>query len=255
MVVVCWSGGIDSTALLAQLLAHGYNIKPVTYTIYGGPFAEREARARELLYPILGRLAISNRGTLQPLVTVRADWIWNFSPDGIEIPMRNRLILSHLVANQDAKDFGMGEYVGADTWVTKDHVAGQDADARALSSYLYLQHGMGYRLLTLSDFGEARYKDQRLKMGFDVIGDGMYMTTNCLYNELGSCGECYKCAERRSAFIRLGIEDRTDYAVGPSEKAVVGYLDQMAGRVVCSVVLPPVELGRLPQPSYIGMGL
>jgi hypothetical protein len=230
-VITCaWSGGIDSTALIAQLLKAGHVVKAFALDVYGGAFAMREFAARVTLLPKLKEL-----GDITYYPAQRADWIWAFSPDGVEIPRRNRHIIDHLVTSWRATNIGLGEYIGADTWVVQDHVGAADADSRALAAYIYHEYGLSVRLWTLSDFGEARYKHNRLKLGVDA-GIDMTLTTNCLTDNSIHCGACYKCIERSVAFAKLGLEDSTRYATDPRKHPAWSIYDQQMSGL--SVTLP-----------------
>jgi len=240
-VVASWSGGIDSTAVLAQLAMRGYEITAVVLDIYRVQmplFAAREYKARQNLIPPLTDLAESNGGSLK-VMTGEADWIWAFSNDGIEIPRRNKHIIDHLIVRhmmpEGITNIAMGEYVGADTWLVRDHVGASDADHRSLSAYLYLEYGLRYRLISLQDFGESRYKSDRLRLGVQAIGSFMAFTTNCLANSRLHCGTCYKCVERAAAHEVSGIIDATDYESDPREHPRFAlYLRQMNGEDVTS---------------------
>jgi len=227
LIICSWSGGIDSTALIGQLLKAGHSVQAVTLNIYGGDFGARELEARSALFDHLAAM-----GSLDAY-EIDADWIWEFSPDGVEIPRRNRHIIDHLAMKYASPagtgDIGLGEYIGADTWVVRDHVGAADADARALAAYLYHEYGLDWRLWTLSDFGEARFKHNRLDMGFEA-GVPMDLTTNCLGDYPKHCGQCYKCIERSVAFNLLGREDRTEYLADPkASPAWRVYHQQMIG--------------------------
>ncbi len=232
-IVVAWSGGIDSTALIAQLLTKGWAVKALVFDVYRALplFAAREERARTAL---LNYLMPIETGLLE-VHQVKSDWIWAFSPDGIEIPRRNRLMIDHMIEAHCRPDeipnIGLGEYIGADTWVVQDHVGAADADARALCAYIYREYGLRERLWTLADFGEARYKHQRLSLGIEVLGDEvMALTTNCLKDTEIHCGKCYKCLERNVAFCKLTGHDVTKYEVDPTHHPKWStYLQQMHG--------------------------
>lgn len=219
--------GIDSTALMAQLLSKGYYVQAFAFNFYGQRFTARENSAIQKLIPVLRRLGKFD------LFVEDMSWIWNFSHDGVEIPRRNKHIMDYLIVRKMSSygffNIAMGEYCGADTWVVRDHVSYRDADCRALESYLYLEYGMDYRLITLRDFGESRFKVDRLKLGFDVIGSQMGLTTNCMKDILEHCGECYKCVERACAFDMLGLEDSTLYLVNPRNNVRYdSYREQMS---------------------------
>lgn len=240
-VVASWSGGIDSTAVIAQLALRGYDIKAVVIDIYGESmpkFARREQDARLTLLEPLSQCAKQGGGSID-VVIKRGEWIWAFSPDGIEIPRRNKHIVDHLIMTEmlphGLTNIALGEYTGADTWLVRDHVACSDADHRAIAAYLYLEYGISYRLISLQDFGESRYKSDRLRIGLQAIGDAMRWTTNCLADSELHCGKCYKCIERAAAYFTLSQNDRTDYLVNPKTDARFElYCRQMAGENVVS---------------------
>lgn len=231
-IVCTWSGGIDSTALIANLLKNNYEVTAVTLSFYGDLFVSREKRARDLLLPILNKLG--------KVKTIERDgsFLWNFSPDNKEIPRRNKLIMDHLLETtctpSKIYSLGMGEYVGADSWVVTDHVSMADADTRSLSAYLYNEYGLRFRLITLADFGESRFKKDRIKLGFDVIFDKMFLTTNCLENYETHCGECYKCIERNVGFKIIAGADETTYLKPPEQHPLYQkYFNQMGKESQC----------------------
>lgn len=238
-VVASWSGGIDSTAVIGNLLKRGYNVMACVLDIYPHRkhFALRESKARLELESHLLALAQKHGGTLS-IVNYAADWIWAFSHDSVEIPRRNKHILDFMIVRvampQEISNLALGEYTGADTWLVRDHVGASDADHRALSAYLYLEYGINYRLISLQDFGESRYKSDRLRLGINALGiDAMQLTTNCLEDSLTHCGNCYKCVERAAAFRTLGVQDETHYAVDPKDAhRFTLYLRQMQGEKV-----------------------
>lgn len=235
-VVASWSGGIDSTAVIANLLARGFSVRAVTLLIYGGAFNAREQRARESLKTSLRRLARLSKAEIE-FIEKRADWIWAFSPDGIEIPRRNKHIIDHLITTEmipeKIKKIGMGEYIGADTWLVKDHVSAADADHRSLSAYIYQEYGLDYQLISLQNFGESRYKSDRINLGMSVLGTDMFLCSNCLVDSPLHCGSCYKCIERAAAYHVLDVEDKTDYEEDPKNKPTFSlYVHQMRGNKV-----------------------
>jgi len=233
-VVATWSGGIDSTAVIAHLLKRSWHVRAVTLEFGPPRFMERERQARrqllsELLY-VAGRWNGIFEWDEKP-----APWLWEFSDGGMEIPRRNKHIMDYLIVREciprGIKNLAMGEYTGADTWVVRDHVAANDCDHRALSAYLYLEYGLDWRLISLQDFGESRYKANRLRLGLEVLGaEGMAKTTNCLNDVPIHCGTCYKCIERAAAFDVNGIEDHTHYDKDPRmQERWPLYMEQMKG--------------------------
>lgn len=235
---VTWSGGIDSTGVIGLLLQAGWNVYPVTLLFGANGYKDRERKAR---------IALAERFEMQypdqwfDLESRDGEWLKTFEAyGGVEIPRRNKHILDYMMMNwvmpNDGYYIGMGEYIGADTWAVKDHVGAHDADARYLASYLLLEYGLNYRLMTLADFGESRYKSDRVQLLVDAIGpDAALMTTNCMDAFEIHCGRCYKCVERHAAFEAVlgdGLDD-TEYVVDPKKITYyVEYEKQFRGQAV-----------------------
>jgi len=236
---VTWSGGIDSTGVLGLLLQAGWTVQPITLKFGKLSYQSREAAARsalsarfEMIYPDLWN----------PTKEFDGSFLNHFSADGIEITRRNKHILDWMMMNHVLPNggyyLGMGEYIGADTWAVKDHVGAHDADARYLAAYLLYEYGLSFRLMTLADFGESRYKADRVNLLVNAIGpDAALLTTNCMgaNEELIHCGQCYKCIERHAAFeivLGRGMDD-TDYLTDPREAPhFEQYEKQMAGEAI-----------------------
>jgi len=243
-----WSGGVDSTGVIANLLAAGKSVHALNVRIYDELYpkqAEREHEARDALTPTLERLAVTNGGGFE-CSTVDGSFLWAFSPDGVEIPRRNKYIVDHLITTHmlrspGAYQLAVGTYIGVDTALVR-HVPFIDQDSRPMAAYLFYEWGKRYRLWTLADFGESRAKVDRLRIGWQVIGDAMNETTNCLNDTSIHCGECYKCIERSVAFDLLAEEnqsviDRTEYRTNPrAQPHYETYVKQQRGEA-----LDPVE--------------
>jgi hypothetical protein len=258
--IATWSGGIDSTAVIAQLLRRGWEVTAITLDIYGREFGQRERQARANLTPILDKLARLSGGRLTVQPPSPGEFLWAFSPDGVEIPRRNKRILDHLIEKwavpRWVPNVAMGEYTGADTWLVADHVAAHDADHRALAAYLYAEYGFPWRLISLQDFGESRYKHHRLEQGITALetihsGRSMAMTSNCLRDLDQHCGECYKCVERAAAFRTLGAPDATTYLSEPHQHpAYPDYMAQMRGEQVGRSARE-FQMGELPSAAHV----
>lgn len=234
-VVLSWSGGIDSTAVLACLLARGYDVLAISNDLYDRwtpNYGERERLARQRLKPALFAIAEMFGGKLKHEHTTTG-FLRNFAiGDTMAIPQRNKrfidLLMSRYLIPLSISNLAMGEYIGVDTWVVRDHVPPNDCDDRALSAYLFAEYGLAYRFISLADFGESRYKSDRLKLGAKHID--MSLTTNCMADKEIDCGECYKCVERAAAFEQARIIDNTVYKENPLvHPAFTTYLQQMEG--------------------------
>ena len=235
---VTWSGGIDSTGVIGLLLQHGWLVYPVTL-MFGAPgYRTREETARQQLSE---RFEMMYPDTWFDIAHRDGNFLNEFTSDGVEITRRNKHILDYMMQNfviaHDGYYIGMGEYIGADTWAVKDHVGAHDADSRFLAAYLLHEYGLSYRLMTLADFGESRYKADRVKLLVDAIGpDAALLTSNCMDSDpTRHCGRCYKCIERNVAFeIVLGEGfDTTQYISDPKTISYYAqYQKQMRGQAV-----------------------
>lgn len=255
-VVASWSGGIDSTAVLAHLCARGYEVLAVTFNIYGGLMARREDHAREQLWPELQAVSAYAGGTLEHITELdTSKWLWAFSADSVEIPHRNKRLLDRLVScyapmHRDCTNVALGEYTGADSWLVRDHVASSDADHRALASYLFAEYGLSWRLISLQDFGESRYKVDRVRLLAAIMGDAAFDTTVCLVDSLLHCGACYKCVERHAAFMLALGRDRTQYLTDPAAHADYNtYRQQMRGYSLTAAHANFPTQAAMPEPA------
>lgn len=236
---VTWSGGVDSTGVIANLLKGGWTVYPVCLKFGPDQYRSREAEARYKL-----ALFFFDRypHTFKEVMFADGAFLDKFSPDGVEIPRRNKYIIDYMMANyvipNDGYYIGMGEYIGADTWAVKDHVGAHDCDARYFSAYLLAEYGLSYRFISLADFGESRYKSDRVRLLVDAMGvEGALHTTNCMRDVIQHCGQCYKCIERACAFdevlIPKGFVDTTIYTCNPREEtSYPAYQMQMHGNDV-----------------------
>lgn len=205
-VVCSFSGGLDSTALVGLLLAQGFDVTAVALGVGGKNQIAREGMARHKLQPKLCALAELNECRIE-FSYESADFLDAFGAGG-EVPTRNRRIIDALVAKYGAARYiGLGEYVGCEDWLVQDHVGAEDCDARALTAYCYMTYGLKFRLLTLADFGECRYKSDRLALAYSVLGDDVRHLTSCLLDHVTPCHGCYKCAELGAAFEVCGLRD------------------------------------------------
>jgi hypothetical protein len=239
-VVVAWSGGVDSTALIGALLKSRRDVLAICLPIYkeSAPrMWQREYEARQRLKPVLEDIAKAFGASFRVSEHQECEWIWAFArhDDPAEIPTRNKRIVDFIVAGylwgEERPELGLGEYIGVDTWVVQDHVDGLDCDTRSLAAYLFNEYGITYRLWTLEDFGRMRYKRDRVKLLVESIGPkAAGFTTNCLNDTENHCGRCYKCIERRAAFEMTAYPDATVYDRNPTDDSrYAQYLQQMAG--------------------------
>ena len=54
-------------------------------------------------------------------------------------------------------------------------------------------------------------KSKLIKIGYDLLGDSIFETWSCYQNGRNHCGKCESCRNRKNAFVKAGILDKTKY--------------------------------------------
>lgn len=235
-VMLLWSGGLDSTAVLSNCLKQGLDVQPIYLASRHGPYLMRELYSQTKLWHAIkdmdfpGYLYPSMFKDMLPIMDA-----YRLSAD--LVPNRNELFVQyacHVMAQLGINKLGTGEYTGAEHWVVGWHVPVEDCEISSfegwMKTHLPKRLHEGSKLYTLDDFGPAHVKARRLKIGVNAIGvEGMTHTTCCLSDTIMECGACYCCVERAAAFHMLGAEDKTRYLVDPKTSWLWPYyMEQMA---------------------------
>ena len=81
-----------------------------------------------------------------------------------------------------------------------------------------IRSGTKRKLSVWSPSLEGISKSELLKLGHEILGDTIFESWSCYSNGkkthrgILQCGECESCINRKMAFTRAGIEDKTIYA-------------------------------------------
>lgn len=207
------SGGLDSSILVAHLLAQGNRVQPF-YIRKGLYWQEHElAGLRKFLHAI----ATPNLLELVVLDLPLADLYsghWSLtgqdtpahdSPDeAVYLPGRNALLL--VKAAVWCQLHGIEKLALAPLGTSPFEDAGEKFLADFESA---LNRGAQRRVQFLSPFGKMN-KQQVMALGRNLP---LELTFSCIAPAGGlHCGRCNKCAERQGAFRIAGIHDNTIYA-------------------------------------------
>ena len=217
------SGGIDSAVLLGQLLGSGWQVVPF-YVRTGCTWEASELRSIERF------LARVEQPALKELVVVelRLDDLygdhWSMSGTGVPdertpdeavyLPAHNPLLLIKPAI------WCLMHGVGQLAIATLSNNPFLDATPEFFARFEeMLSEGMGGRVQIARPF-ERLTKKRVVEMGRDLP---LELTFSCLapIGEL-HCGHCNKCAERRHAFLEVGMNDPTEYAAAVCVDAVHG---------------------------------
>lgn len=217
MAVLC-SGGLDSAILLGDMLREGVTVWPV-YVRQGYVWeGVEESHLRDYLEAVrtegLRELTVLE----MPMADV-APAHWGMtgraipgleSPDAaVYLPGRNVLFLAKAIVwchLQGIKAVVLG------VLASNPFPDATDEFIEAFSRAVNL--GIGGHVGVIRPFARW-HKANVMRQG---RGLPLERTFSCLRPAADGrhCGACNKCAERRRAFEEGGVEDRTDYATGPS---------------------------------------
>lgn len=212
-VVVLLGGGIESTALVVQLLAEGRQVIPVhancglIWDDCESEFVRRFCRAQD-------------SPSLLPLIEFRvslADWMgehWAVTGKGVprdgaggcelEIPLRNLTLLGLALTKVN---YLQPTQLAMGTTAENSFRDGSREYFDRAQELLSLEVGRSVEIITpylhLTKPDVIRLMDtDTLALSFSCVDplDGRH------------CGRCIKCGSRRRAFLSAGVQDPTDYA-------------------------------------------
>ncbi|HEU5446851.1 MAG TPA: 7-cyano-7-deazaguanine synthase [Nitrososphaeraceae archaeon] len=81
-----------------------------------------------------------------------------------------------------------------------------------------IKNGIKRKVSIWSPSLEGITKNELLKLGYEILGDTIFESWSCYSNgkkinqDIVQCGECESCINRKMAFSKTGIEDKTIYA-------------------------------------------
>lgn len=223
--VVLLSGGLDSTTVLAEVIADGF--EPYALTIYYGQRHQVERAAARRVAAAMGvtrhvettiDLRAFGGSALTDTIDVpkdRGDEQIGGSIPITYVPARNTVFLS--VALAWAESIGAFElYVGVNAVDYSGYPDCRPEFLRAFEELANLATRAGVE-------GEGRYrvhapllmlsKDAIIRRGLELGVD--YGLTHSCYDpdaEGRACGRCDSCRLRLAAFARLGLDDPAPYA-------------------------------------------
>ena len=74
-----------------------------------------------------------------------------------------------------------------------------------------IKNGIRKKLRIWTPFNESLSKSELLKRGHEIVGDLLFRTWSCYSNTKLHCGRCESCNNRRAAFVKAKILDKTRY--------------------------------------------
>ena len=218
--VVVFSGGVDSVCTCAFL-------KP-KYQLYGisfsyGQRASQEINMAKKFAKIVGLkehkiVDISFMKNLYGKTNVLTDSkrkIPNKFEYSIVVPIRNAVFLSIASAWAYTINASLVAY-GAHTGDTHYPDCRPSFSKKLESAFNQgeidgIKSGIREEIEIWSPYKEGLSKSALLKKGYKKFGDSIFKTWSCYVDKKHHCGECESCNNRKNAFIKAKIQDKTKY--------------------------------------------
>lgn len=218
--VVVFSGGVDSVCTCAYL-------KP-KYDLYGISFAYGQRAGQELKtakdfakilrlkkHEIVDISFMKELYGKTNVLTSTARLLPQKFDYSIVVPIRNAVFLSIATAWAFTLNASLVAY-GAhrDDMVYPDC---RPAFSKKMEAALNqgeidgIRRRLRKKIKIWSPFEESLSKSELLKQGYESLGDLLFKTWSCYSNKKLHCGRCESCNNRKAAFVKAGILDKTRY--------------------------------------------
>lgn len=218
--VVVFSGGIDSVCTCAYLKSK-YDLYGISFSY--GQRANKEMKIAKTFSKILGLkehkiIDISFMKNLYGetnVLTSSKDVIPHKFEYSIVVPIRNAIFLSIASAwafTLNASLIAYGAHKG-----DKNYPDCRPSFSKKLEQALNegeldgIKLGIRKKIVIWSPFRGGLTKSELLKKGSRVLGDKIFNTWSCYDNKKLHCGTCESCNNRKAAFIKAKLHDKTKY--------------------------------------------
>lgn len=218
--VVVFSGGIDSVCA-TSILKSKYDLYGISFSY--GQKANKEIETAKKFAKKLGLkdhkiIDISFMKNLygnSNALTSKKREIPSKFDYSIVVPIRNAVFLSITSAwaySLNASIVAYGAHTG-----DKHYPDCRPVFARKLESAFNtgeldgINSGLRNKIEIWSPYREGLSKSDLLKIGFKGLRDAIFKTWSCYSNKEFHCGICESCQNRKAAFLKAKITDKTNY--------------------------------------------
>jgi 7-cyano-7-deazaguanine synthase len=218
--VIVYSGGIDSVCVACYLKSK-YELYGISFSY--GQKANREISAAKSFAKKLGlkKHKIVDISFMKQLygdsnvLTSSKRKIPSKFDYSIVVPIRNAVFLSIASAWAFTLNASLVAY-GAHTGDT-NYPDCRPIFAKKLESSFNqgeidgIKKGLRKNIKIWSPYKEDLSKSDLIKVGYKTIGESIFKTWSCYSSKKNHCGFCESCNNRKIAFKKSGIEDKTKY--------------------------------------------
>jgi len=222
------SGGVDSACTAAHLKSNGFQLYLLTFN-YGQRSRTELERAKIIAsYLQAQEHKIVDMGFMKELyagsnvLTDDQSMIPSRFEYSIVVPVRNAIFLSIASAwafSIDAKMVAYGAHKGDANYPDcRPEFVKAINEMVNIAEIDGIKEGIRSEVKIWSPAMDGIEKHDLLRIGYKVLGDKLFQTWSCytdgveLDGELAHCGRCESCVNRKNAFKKAGIEDKTKYA-------------------------------------------
>lgn len=215
-----FSGGLDSVCTCAYLKSK-YDLYGITFA-YGQRASKELKTAKSLAKSLkLKKHKIVDIGFMKDLygktnvLTSTTKPIPNRFNYSIVVPIRNAVFLSIASAwafTLNASLVAYGAHRG-DVFYPDCRPSFSKKMELALNQGEIdgIKNGIRKKIRIWTPFDESLSKSELLKRGHEIVGDLLFRTWSCYSNMKLHCGRCESCNNRKAAFVKAKILDKTRY--------------------------------------------
>jgi len=218
IISIC-SGGLDSVSYTAGYIKDGHDVEIITFN-YGQKATKEIERLKEI-FPnnIIKVIDISFMKELWPKTQLTDDTeeVKNDYTPSVVVPLRNAVFTTIAVAygmSVEADRVILGSHADDVTIADNDFMY-PDCDSRffqLLETTLCLGHLKKSRRVEIwSPSREHIGKSGLVKSGYNILQDKIFQTWSCYLSADKQCGICESCRNRKKAFEKAKVEDKTEY--------------------------------------------
>lgn len=218
--VVIFSGGIDSICTCLYLKSK-YELYGISFSY--GQRADKEIKTAKTFSKILGIkehkiIDISFMKNLYGktnVLTNSKDKIPHKFDYSIVVPIRNAIFLSIATAwafTLNASLVAYGAHLGDKNYPDCRPKFSKKIEAAFNEGEIDgIKLGIRKKISVWSPYRKGLSKSDLLKKGSKILGKKIFNTWSCYENKKFHCGICESCNNRKAAFEKAGIIDRTRY--------------------------------------------